>query len=102
MIKKDLINGYNIVKGAKYLIEVGSKSYFIFLPRLKYFQMSRTAGNAKLMLWKSKGFSAGSIKPYPTSDNGLSPKAFYLKNAKFWENVNRSCLINGSDDIRPL
>ena len=66
-----MINGYSILNGAKYFIEAESQNYLIFQPLLKYFEVSRTNLNAKVMSWKSIGLSDQSIKSPATSDNRL-------------------------------
>ena len=48
-LRKDLINGYIVLNGAKYFTENGSQNYLIFQPLLKYFEASRTSVNAKVM-----------------------------------------------------
>ena len=34
-------------------------------------------------MWKSKGLSDESIKPFATSDNSLNPRLDYFNNLKF-------------------
>ena len=50
--------------------EDGFQAYLIFQPVYKYFK-SITNTNY-ISSWKSKGLSAESIKPFPTSDNSLT------------------------------
>ena len=47
----------------------GFQAYLIFQPVYKYFKMITNTNY--ISSWKSKGLSAESIKPFPTSDNSL-------------------------------
>ena len=74
---KDLMNGYSICNGAKYLIKDGPQNCIIFQPFLKYFYASRITVNVRIMVWKSKGLSDESIKLLATPDNSLKSKLYY-------------------------
>ena len=53
----------------------GFQAYLIFKPVHKYIKI---ISNTKLISeWKSKGLSNESIKPFPTSDNSLTPAIDY-------------------------
>ena len=65
----------------------GFQAYLIFQPVYKYF---KTITNTNyISSWKSKGLSAESIKPFPTSDNSLTPLIDYY-------NYNIRVKFNGS------
>ena len=49
----------------------GFQAHLIFQPVYKCFQTITTTNY--ISSWKSKGLSAESIKPFPTSDNSLTP-----------------------------
>ena len=51
--------------------EDGSQVYLIFQPVYKYFKFITNTNY--ISSWKSKGLSDESIKPFPTSDNSLTP-----------------------------
>ena len=55
--------------------EDGFQAYLIFQPVYKYFKFITNTNY--ISLWKSKGLSTGSIKPFPTSDNSLTPLIVY-------------------------
>ena len=65
----------------------GFQAYLIFQPVYKYFQTITTTNY--ISSWKSKGLSAESIKPFPTSDNSLTPLIDYY-------NYNIRVKFNGS------
>ena len=65
----------------------GFQAYFIFQPVYKYFKMITNTNH--ISSWKSKGLSAESIKPFPTSDNSLTPIIDYY-------NYNIRVKFNGS------
>ena len=64
-----MINEYSILNGIKYFIEDGSQNYLIFEPLVKNFDSSKTAVEAKVVTWKSKGLWNESIILPVTSDN---------------------------------
>ena len=53
----------------------GSQAYLIFQPVHKYIKI--IANTKYISEWKSKGLSDESIKPFPTSDNSLTPSIDY-------------------------
>ena len=53
----------------------GSQAYLIFQPVHKYIKI--IANTRYIFGWKSKGLSDESIKPFPTSDNSLTPLIDY-------------------------
>ena len=55
--------------------EDGFQAYFIFQPVYKYFKFITKTNY--ILSWKSKGLSDESIKPFPTSDNSLTPLLVY-------------------------
>ena len=65
----------------------GFQAYLVLQPVYKYF---KTITNTNyISSWKSKGLSAESIKPFPTSDNSLTPLIDYY-------NYNIRVKFNGS------
>ena len=65
----------------------GFQAYLALQPVYKYF---KTITNTNyISSWKSKGLSAESIKPFPTSDNSLTPLIDYY-------NYNIRVKFNGS------
>ena len=64
-----MINEYSILNGIKYFIEDGSQNYLILEPLVKNFDSSKTAVEAKVVTWKSKGLWNESIILPVTSDN---------------------------------
>ena len=46
--------------------------YLLFQPIFKYFKTSTS--NDRIIAWKSRGFSEGSIKLRATSDNSVNPE----------------------------
>ena len=55
--------------------EDGFQTYFIFQPVYKYCKFITNSNY--ISSWKSKGISTESIKPFPTSDNSLTPLLGY-------------------------
>ena len=55
--------------------EDGFQAYVVFQPVHKYIKIF--ANTKYITLWKSKGWSDGSIKPFPTSDKSLTPLIDY-------------------------
>ena len=53
----------------------GFQVYLMVQPVYKYFQTTTTT--SYISSWKSKGLSAESIKPFPTSDNSITPLVVY-------------------------
>ena len=53
----------------------GFQAYLIFQPLHKYIKI--IANTKYISEWKSKGLSDESIKPFPTSDNNLTPLIDY-------------------------
>ena len=72
-IKVTLDSSYFI--GKNHFDEDGTQSYLVFQPLNKYFAVITNIDY--ILPWKSKGLSAGSIKPPTTSDNSLTPAMSY-------------------------
>ena len=74
-------------RGKNYFDEDGTQNYLVFLPIGRYFRI-----NGKyILLWKSKGLSDETIRPYATSDNSLTRLIDYY-GAKIRLKFNKSCL----------
>ena len=52
------------------------QAYLVFPPVYKYFKFITNTNY--ISSWKSKGLSDESIKPFPTSDNSLTPLLVYF------------------------
>ena len=64
--------GYFI--GKNYFEEDGAQNYLVFQPIIRYFKVNTIINVTNyVLLWKSKGLSAGTIKPPTTSDNSFTP-----------------------------
>ena len=61
--------------GKSHFDEDGAQNYLVFQPMYRYFKM--ITNTDYISSWKSKGFSAESIKPPTTSDNSLTPALSY-------------------------
>ena len=61
--------------GKSHFEEDGTQNYLVFQPMYRYFKM--ITNTDYISSWKSKGLSAGSIKPPTTSDNSLTPALSY-------------------------
>ena len=61
--------------GESHFEEDGTQNYLVFQPLNKYFKV--ITNTDYVSSWKSKGFSAESIKPPTTSDNSLTPALSY-------------------------
>ena len=61
--------------GKSHFEENGTQNYLVFQPINKYFKV--ITNTDYVSSWKSKGFSAESIKPPTTSDNSLTPALSY-------------------------
>ena len=61
--------------GKSHFEEDDTQNYLVFQPMYRYFKM--ITNNDYISSWKSKGFSAESIKPPTTSDNSLTPALSY-------------------------
>ena len=68
---------------------IGTQNYLVFQQIKRYFKV--IANTDYVPSWKSKGLSAGSIKPPNTSDNSLIPALNYY-GTKTILKFNRSCL----------
>ena len=74
-------------RGKNYFDEDGTQNYLVFLPIGRYFRI-----NGKyILLWKCKGLSDETIRPYATSDNSLTQLIDYYS-AKIRLKFNKSCL----------
>ena len=62
-------------RGKSHFEEDGVQNYLVFQPMYRYFKMITNTNY--ISSWKSKGLSAESIKPFPTSDNSLTPLIDY-------------------------
>ena len=75
--------------GKSHFEEDGTQNYLVFQSMNKYFKV--IANTDYVLLWKSKGLSAETIKPPTTSDNSITPALSYYgtkTKVKFYE----SCL----------
>ena len=73
--------GYFI--GKNYFEEDGAQNYLVFQPLIRYFKVNMIINVTNyVLLWKSKGLSAGTIKPPKTSDNSFTPTINYYYAAK--------------------
>ena len=61
--------------GKSHFEEDGTQNYLVFQPINKYFKV--ITNTDYVSSWKSKGFSAESIKPPTTCDNSLTPELNY-------------------------
>ena len=61
--------------GKSHFEEDDNQNYSVFQPLNKYFKV--IANTDYVLWWKSKGLSAETIKPRPTSDNSLIPAVSY-------------------------
>ena len=61
--------------GKSHFEEDGTQNYLVFQPMYRYFKMFTNTDY--ILLWKSKGLSAETIKPPTTSDNSLTPALSY-------------------------
>ena len=61
--------------GKSHFEENGTQNCLVFQPMCRYFKMITKTGY--ISPWKSKGFSAESIKPPTRSDNSLTPALNY-------------------------
>ena len=68
---KDLMNGYSILKGAKYFSSGVLQNYLVFISANKCNESF--SGAQKIYSWKSKGMSEESIKIPPGSNNTFAP-----------------------------
>ena len=87
-IKKLQTFDLSYFRGKNHFDEDGTQNYFVFLPIGRYF---RLIPNKKyISSWKSKGLSDGTIKPYATSDNSLTPWIDYY-DTKIRLQFSKSC-----------
>ena len=61
--------------GKSHFEEDGTQNYLVFQSLNKYFKV--IASTDYVSSWKSKGLSAGTIKPPATSDNSITPALWY-------------------------
>ena len=70
MLKKDLINGYKILDGAKHFVEDESQNFLEFQSVFKCFV--KFTGTDNIFAWKSKQFSEESSKTLVKSGNSFA------------------------------
>ena len=75
--------------GKSHFEEDGTQNYLVFQPIYRYFTM--ITNTDYISSWKSKGWSAESIKPPTISDNSLAPSLDYYGN-KIRVKFAKSCL----------
>ena len=63
--------------GKSHFEEDGVMNYLVFQPIIRYYKVNTITNTDYVSSWKSKGFSAESIKPPTTSDNSLTPALSY-------------------------
>ena len=68
--KKLKIFDLSYFTGRRYFEEDGTPNYLVFQPLNKYFKADPSTDR---VLWKSKGLSTESIKPFTTSNNKFNP-----------------------------
>ena len=80
-------------KGKQYFDEgSGRQNYLVFLPMGKYFKLNSVVGVIdRVLSWRSKGISNGSIKPPTTSNNSFNPRLSY-NDTKIKVQFTGSCL----------
>ena len=91
VLKKDLINEYKILDGARYFFSGILQNYLMFLSNKKYFRFFTNI--SQVLLWKSKEFLKESIENITTSDNSFGPTLinyYPLPDIK----IDGHCLIN--------
>ena len=91
VLKKDLINEYKILDGARYFFPGILQNYLMFLSNKKYFRFFTNI--SQVLLWKSKEFLKESIENIATSDNSFGPTLinyYPLPDIK----IDGHCLIN--------
>ena len=91
VLKKDLINEYKILDGARYFFPGILQNYLMFLSNKKYFRFFTNI--SQVLLWKSKEFLKESIENITTSDNSFGPTLinyYPLLDIK----IDGHCLIN--------
>ena len=67
-----MINNYSILKGGKYFVENGSKSYLLFQQFFRF-----TSKNGKIYSWWSKETSEENNWPLSTTDKSFYPEIIY-------------------------
>ena len=91
VLKKDLINEYKILDGARYFFSGILQNYLMFLSNKKYFRFFTNI--SQVLLWKCKEFLKESIENIATSDNSFGPTLinyYPLPDIK----IDGHCLIN--------
>ena len=63
--------------GKSHFEENDTQNYLVFQPINRCFKVNMINNDAYILLWKSKGLYAESIKPPSTSDNSLTPELSY-------------------------
>ena len=77
--------------GKSHFEEDGVQNYLVFQPIIRYFKVNTITNTDYVSSWKSKGLSAGSIKPPTTFDNSLAPELNHY-GIKTRVKFNRTCL----------
>ena len=67
----------NYFIGKSHFEEDGTQNYLVFQQTIRYFKVNTITNTNYVSSWKSKGFSAESIKPPTTCDNSLTPELNY-------------------------
>ena len=70
-LNTDLINGYKILNGTKYIPSGIFRNYLVFIPAQKYVKYSN--GSTRIYLWKSNGMWKESIENITKSDSLFTP-----------------------------
>ena len=70
-LTKDIINGYKILNGARYLSSGVFQKYLIFSSNEKYFRF--LTSTSQVWSWKSEGFSEKWIENITTPDSNFTP-----------------------------
>ena len=79
--------------GKSHFEEDGTQNYLVFQPIIKYYQINTITNVTNyVLLWKSKGLHAQTIKPPTTSDNSLTPTINYYYGTKERVKFTGSCL----------
>ena len=84
-------------RGNSHFEDDGTQNYLVFQTPYRYFKMVSNT-NGHILLWKSKGFSDESIKPYSTSTNILNPLLDYVVSKTKIE-FKGSCLKQGKSSF---
>ena len=72
--------------------EDGTQNYLVFQPIVRYSKRITITSTDYVSSWKSKGLSAGTIKPPTPSDNSLTAELNYYDDPKVRVKFTKSCL----------